>query len=449
MMKRIFLTLLLLSIVATAFADKRIVPGTDSLLLTTAGKLRVKNTALLGNNSALFQPGRDSTTFFQILDADGGTAIFNIDSTNEEVELPGLTASRLLSLGAGYAIANTDLVSWVTGTATEIDITDDGDGTITIGLVDPLIVSKGGTGIATITDHGVMLGSGTAAVTPTAVGTTGDVLTGNSGADPTFQTPTVDVPIVITMFDGVPSRGAESNWNGGLLKLDDAAAVNGGAPFVMTTKGSGKILIVINAGGDMVGDITATGTSVDRDDQSQTGGATSVLTLTGVTTDSSVADDGNSNVVHLFTKAYITDKWFTGVVTITTADTAITDMDVYHVSFDQFNDSSNIVLNTFDGNIFTTHVNAEFDAYLYTLHVTGDECNVHNESKLNIGTGTYATQASLANKYFRIREGNLAESLDGSTDGFWVDVHYSNSPVYVEDVTLKVWATRTITVDLN
>ncbi len=313
----------------------------------------------------------------------------------------------------------------------------------------PLAATEGGTGLATITDHGVMLGSGTAAVTPTSVGPTGDVLSGNTGADPTFKTPTVDVPVLIPMFDSVPSRGTESNWNGGLLKLDDAAAVNSGAPFVMSTKGSGKILIVINAGGDMVGDITATGTSVDRDDQSQSGGATSVITLSGVTTDNSVADDGNGNVIHMYTKAYITDKWFTGIVTITTADTAITDMDVFHISFDQYNDKPDIVLNTFDGSVFTTNSAAEFDTYLYTIHVTGDECNIHNEAKLNIGTGTYATQAALANKYFRLRQGNIGDALDGTTDGMWVEVHYSNSPVYVEDVTLKVWATQTIAVDLN
>jgi len=260
---------------------------------------------------------------------------------------------------------------------------------------------------------------------------------------------TVDVPIAISMYDAEPARASETHWNGGLLKLDDAAAVNSGAPFNISTKGSGKILIVVNAGGDLVGDITLTGTSVDRNDQSQGGGATSVITLTGATTDNSVADDGNGNTVHLFTKAYITDKWFTGVVQITTADVAITDMDVYHVSFEQLNDSANITLNTFDANIFTANAAAEFDAYLFTIHVTGDECDVHNEAKLNIGTGTYATQAALANKYFRLREGNIADPLDGTTDGFWVDAHYSNSPAYVEDVTMKVWFTESVPLTLT
>uniref|UniRef100_A0A6M3JD48 Putative tail protein n=2 Tax=viral metagenome TaxID=1070528 RepID=A0A6M3JD48_9ZZZZ len=41
----------------------------------------------LSANSAVFQPAADSTTFFQVLDADGGTPIFNIDSTNESVQI--------------------------------------------------------------------------------------------------------------------------------------------------------------------------------------------------------------------------------------------------------------------------------------------------------------------------------------------------------------------------
>ena len=334
------------------------------------------------------------------------------------------------------------VLATITGTANEIDVTN-AAGSITIGLVDPLIVAKGGTGLATITDHGVVVGSGTGAVTPVAVGTTDQLLTGNTGADPSFKTATVEIPINIEMFDAVPSRGTESNWNGGLLELDNAAAVNSGAPFVMTTKGSGKIVIVVNAGGDLAGDITLTGTSVDRNTMAQTGAATSVITLTGATTDSSTTD-ANSNVIHTFTKAYITDKWFTGVVTITTADVAITDMDIFHCSFEQMNDQSNLVLNTFDANIYTTNVAAEFDAYLHTLHVTGDECDIHCEAELHVGAvGGATAQTAQANKYFRLRQGNLAESIDGSTDGFWVDVHYSNSPVYVEDVTIKVWFTKT------
>jgi hypothetical protein len=259
---------------------------------------------------------------------------------------------------------------------------------------------------------------------------------------------TVQVPVVMDYFDAVPARGSESNWHGGLLALDTGASLNSGAPFAMTTKGVGKVILVVNDGGgdDMVGEITATGTVVDRNTGIHTGGQTSVMTLTGVTTDNS-STDANGNVVHSLARAYITDKWFYGVVTLTTADVTLTDLDTYHVSFEQVNDSSNLVLNTFDANIFTLNANAEFDAYLHTLHVTGDECNIDDEAELHCGA--IGDVAPLANKYNRLRQGNINESLDGSTDGFWVDVHYSNSPVYVEDVTISVWFTKTVTVELS
>ncbi len=276
---------------------------------------------------------------------------------------------------------------------------------------------------------------------PRADGSASDILKTDGSGNTSFVTPTVDIPISISMYDAEPARGSETNWNGGLLELDNAAAVNSGAPFVMSTKGSGKIVIVVNAGGDLAGDITLTGTSVDRNDGTQTASDTSVITINGTTTDNTTTD-ANSNVVHKFTKAYISDKWFTGVVTITTADVAITDMDIFHISFEQFNDQPTITLNTLDANIFTTNVNAEFDAYLFDIHVTGDECDIENHAELHVGAvGGAKAQTAQANKYFRLRQGNIGQALDGTTDGIWVDVHYSNSPSYIEDVTIKVWAT--------
>ncbi len=57
-------------------------------------------------------------------------------------------------------------------------------GTLTLGGT--LIVGNGGTGAATLTNHGVVLGQGTSAVAVTAVGTTGQILTGVTGADPVW-----------------------------------------------------------------------------------------------------------------------------------------------------------------------------------------------------------------------------------------------------------------------
>ncbi len=52
--------------------------------------------------------------------------------------------------------------------------------------ISPKIVAEGGTGAVTLTDFGVLVGSGTTAITPLAVGTTGELLIGTSAADPAF-----------------------------------------------------------------------------------------------------------------------------------------------------------------------------------------------------------------------------------------------------------------------
>jgi len=51
----------------------------------------------------------------------------------------------------------------------------------------PIIVREGGTGNISLTDHGVLLGSGVNAITPIVVGTTGQLLVGATGADPAFS----------------------------------------------------------------------------------------------------------------------------------------------------------------------------------------------------------------------------------------------------------------------
>lgn len=49
-----------------------------------------------------------------------------------------------------------------------------------------LPVANGGTGVATLTAHGVLIGEGTSPVAVTSAGTTGQVLIGSTGADPAF-----------------------------------------------------------------------------------------------------------------------------------------------------------------------------------------------------------------------------------------------------------------------
>jgi hypothetical protein len=57
-----------------------------------------------------------------------------------------------------------------------------------IGTQKPIEVANGGTGASTLTDHGVLVGSGAGAVTPLTVGASGELLVGATTSDPAFAT---------------------------------------------------------------------------------------------------------------------------------------------------------------------------------------------------------------------------------------------------------------------
>lgn len=65
-------------------------------------------------------------------------------------------------------------------------------------------VSSGGTGDTTLTAHGVLVGNGTAPVTPLSVGSTGTLLRGQTGADPVFGAAvlTTDVTGILPVPNG-------------------------------------------------------------------------------------------------------------------------------------------------------------------------------------------------------------------------------------------------------
>lgn len=115
----------------------------------------------------------------------GGTGV--ISYTNGQLLIGNTTgntiAAATLTAGANIAITNgaSSITIDLTGT---VPVANGGTGLSS----SPITVALGGTGRTTLTAHGVIVGNGTTGVTQLAVGTTNQVLIGNSAADPSWGT---------------------------------------------------------------------------------------------------------------------------------------------------------------------------------------------------------------------------------------------------------------------
>lgn len=118
-------------------------------------------------------------------------------------------------------------------------------GTITTGVWNgtDIAVADGGTGVGTLLDNGVLVGSGTAAITALAVGTDGQILIGSSAADPVFATLTCDAGLTCTTGAGTLEIDADiaSTSATGTVELATIAETNAGSDTtkVITPDGLG------------------------------------------------------------------------------------------------------------------------------------------------------------------------------------------------------------------
>ena len=98
------------------------------------------------------------------------------------------------------------------------------NGTLT--LAGTLVVANGGTGASTFTANGLLLGNGTSAVSVTAVGTTGQVLVGNTGAAPTWAT--LSSSVVTSFSAGTTGLTPSTSTTGAITLAGTLAVTNGG-----------------------------------------------------------------------------------------------------------------------------------------------------------------------------------------------------------------------------
>ena len=158
----------------------------DNVDIASNAAIALSKTALtagtgitLDTNTLNIDAAQGQITTVGALDAGSITSGFDsIDVGAGAITTTG--ALSIASMGTNWTNAGRTVADM--GTVTTIDINGG-----TINGITPLVVVDGGTGASTLTDHGVLLGSGSGAVSATGAGTAGQVLTsGGASADPTF-----------------------------------------------------------------------------------------------------------------------------------------------------------------------------------------------------------------------------------------------------------------------
>jgi len=123
-------------------------------------------------------PTFNSLTLTTALSETNGGTGFSTYATGDLIYASAAnTLSKLANPGGGtkFLFINAGTVNW-----SALATTDIASGVFT--------VARGGTGTSTLPDNGVLVGSGTGAITSLGVGTNGQLLIGSSGADPVFAT---------------------------------------------------------------------------------------------------------------------------------------------------------------------------------------------------------------------------------------------------------------------
>jgi hypothetical protein len=199
--------------------------------------------------------------------------------------------------------------------------------------------------------------------------------------------------------------------------------------------GVSKVMMVVLAGSDVIGDLIISGTSVDRVTAIETPGDTETVAINGLSTDNSTTDS-NGNVIHDYEDNYISTKFWKGSLTFSTPDLDITNIKFAQIAFEQFDDVSDITISSFDSTYKISNSNAKMDAYLYAVTVLGNKSNITKIAEIHHATGEEVDAV------YRRRQKELDIFLNGEVSGVFVDLYLSPSNFeYFSNFVMKVWAT--------
>ncbi len=171
----------------------------------------------------------------------------------------GVAANGQLPIGSMGAIP---VLATITG-GSNVNVTN-GAGSITVNLdtnvtlssltlLNPLVVPSGGIGTNALTDHGILIGSGTSAITALGVATDGEIAIGSSGADPVLGTITAGLASEVTNAAGSITVGLTENdemtaihgWNGYTIEEETVTVTAAGGVITLSIERTG--------GGDLTG----------------------------------------------------------------------------------------------------------------------------------------------------------------------------------------------------
>jgi hypothetical protein len=183
--------------------------------ITLAGTLIVANggtgaTTLTGYVKGSGTSALTASATIPATDISGGAALTKTDDTNVTLTLGGTPASALLAATS-----------------------------LTLGWSGQLSVARGGTGASTLTANGVLYGAGTSAIAATAVGTTGQVLVGNTGAAPSWATLT---GIGVTSFSAGTTGLTPNSATTGAITLGGTLGVANGGTGTTTAFTAGSVV---------------------------------------------------------------------------------------------------------------------------------------------------------------------------------------------------------------
>ena len=275
--------------------------------------LTVAGNSVFGLNSSVFQPTADSTTFLQVLNANGGTPIFNIDTTNDRVGIgtasPGCTLHiksttagvglRLDRAGTGndafLQFATGGTVDWFVGLDnTPVANRPDFQIKTTNNATPEFIIRTSGNVGINVTDPDAKLEiGGTLHVSDAATfdGTLGaGAITGTSLTIPTtgeINFRDTDISIGSTLFDGILDMSADIAIHMFYDNADVGDGVDGQSLNINRRAGAGDDWISLYVDKDRKGLIGFSG----DDDLLQL--AANALTVNGSLTIATVAAEGS------------------------------------------------------------------------------------------------------------------------------------------------------------